>query len=72
MGAVWAVEAGMLVRYSRTLHRFGAAGAWRAALDSAEIALRDERRGLAAGEVFRPLEPVGVVAPVMAFNGPLS
>ncbi|MBC3191723.1 aldehyde dehydrogenase family protein [Pseudonocardia sp. C8] len=71
MGAVWAVEAGMPVRYSRTLHRFGAAGAWRAALDSAEDALRDERRDSPLGEVLVRREPAGVVAAVMAFNGPL-
>ncbi|WP_167756455.1 MULTISPECIES: aldehyde dehydrogenase family protein [unclassified Amycolatopsis] len=71
MGAVWAVEAGMPVRYSATLHRFGAVGAWTAALDQAEDALRPERRSTPLGDVLVKHEPAGVVAGIMAYNGPL-
>ncbi|MDQ0382554.1 aldehyde dehydrogenase family protein [Amycolatopsis thermophila] len=71
MGTVWAVESGMPVRYSRTLHRFAAVGAWRTLLDSAENVLRDTVRGSALGDVVVRREPAGVVAAIMAYNGPL-
>ncbi|MEJ2870454.1 aldehyde dehydrogenase family protein [Actinomycetospora sp. OC33-EN08] len=71
IGHVWALEAGMPVRYSRTLHRFGAVGAWNAALECAVDALRDDVRPSPLGETVVRREPAGVVAAVMAFNGPL-
>lgn len=71
LGLMWAVEAGMPVRYSKTLHRFGAVGTWTALLDAAEDALRDEVRPSPLGDVIVRREPAGVVVAVMAFNGPL-
>ncbi|MFC7017756.1 aldehyde dehydrogenase family protein [Streptomyces viridiviolaceus] len=71
MGTVWAVEAGMPVRYSATLHRFGAVGAWTSALAHAEDALRPEHRGTPMGDVIVQHEPAGVVVGIMAYNGPL-
>ena len=71
MGTVWAAEAGMPVRYSATLHKFGAVGAWQAALDSAEDALREDVRTSPLGEVVVRREPAGVVLAIMAYNGPL-
>ncbi|MCD2197647.1 aldehyde dehydrogenase family protein [Actinomycetospora endophytica] len=71
IGRLWALEAGMPVRYSRTLHRFGAVGSWNAALECAADALRDDVRPSPLGETIVRREPAGVVAAVMAFNGPL-
>lgn len=71
IGRLWALEAGMPVRYSRTLHRFGAVGAWTSALEYAADALRDHVRESPLGEVIVRREPAGLVAAVMAFNGPL-
>lgn len=71
LGLLWAAEAGMPVRYSRTLHKFGAAGAWNAAIAAAEDALADERRPGAMGDVVVRREPAGVVVGVMAYNGPV-
>ncbi|MBF6245732.1 aldehyde dehydrogenase family protein [Nocardia elegans] len=71
MGTVWAAEAGMPVRYSATLHKFGAAGAWSAALECAADALRDDPRKSLLGEVVVRREPAGVVLAIMAYNGPL-
>lgn len=71
MGTVWAAEAGMPVRYSATLHKFGAAGAWSAALECAVDALRDDTRKSLLGEVLVRREPAGVVLAIMAYNGPL-
>jgi acyl-CoA reductase-like NAD-dependent aldehyde dehydrogenase len=68
---VWAVEAGMPVRYSSTLHRFGAVGTWNAVLDCAEDALRDDIRSSPLGDVLVRREPAGVVLAIMAYNGPL-
>lgn len=71
MGAVWAVEAGMPVRYSRGLHNIAAVSAWKTLLASAEDALLAERRRTALGEVLVLREAAGVVAAIMAYNGPL-
>ncbi|AHH17612.1 aldehyde dehydrogenase family protein [Nocardia nova] len=71
MGTVWAAEAGMPIRYSATLHKFGAAGAWSAALECAVDALRDDTRKSMLGEVLVRREPAGVVLAIMAYNGPL-
>lgn len=71
METVWAVEAGMPVRYSRTLHRFGALSAWATALASAESVLRDDRRSSPLGDVLVRREPAGVVVAIMPYNGPL-
>lgn len=71
IGAVWAAEAGMPVRYSRTLHRFAAVGAWRTLLAVAEDTLRDDVRRSPLGDVVVRREPAGVVAAIMAYNGPL-
>lgn len=72
IGRVWAVESGIPVRWSRTLHRFAAAAAWRTALDVAEPALAPETRTTAVGEVLIEHEPVGPVLAVMPYNGPLT
>lgn len=71
LGAVWAVEAGMPVRYSSTLHKYAAVAAWRSALNSVEDALRSDVRSSPLGEVVVQREPVGVVLAIMAYNGPL-
>jgi acyl-CoA reductase-like NAD-dependent aldehyde dehydrogenase len=71
MGRVWALEAGMPIRYSRTLHKFGAVGAWTASIAAAEDALREERRAGPMGEVLVRREPAGVVVGILAYNGPL-
>ncbi|MFI0797855.1 betaine-aldehyde dehydrogenase [Amycolatopsis lurida] len=71
LGVVWAVEAGMPVAYSAILHKFGAAGGWRSALDSAEAALREDVRHSPLGDVLVRREPAGVVVAIMAYNGPL-
>lgn len=71
MGTVWAVEAGIPVRYSRTLHKYGALSAWKTALASAESVLRDDRRRSPLGEVLVRRDPAGVVVAIMPYNGPL-
>jgi acyl-CoA reductase-like NAD-dependent aldehyde dehydrogenase len=71
LGAVWAVESGMPVRYSRTLHRFAAVAAWRTLLASAGSVLCDDSRESALGDVVLRREAAGVVAAVIAYNGPL-
>ncbi|WP_081654952.1 aldehyde dehydrogenase family protein [Amycolatopsis orientalis] len=72
IGLVWAVEAGIPVRWSRTLHRFAAKAAWRTALAAAEEALAPETRSTPVGEVRIEREPVGPVLAVMPYNGPLT
>lgn len=71
LGTVWAAEAGMPVRYSATLHKYGAAGAWNSALDCAVDALRDDRRSSLLGDVVVRREPAGVVVAILAYNGPV-
>jgi len=71
MGVLWALEAGMPVRYSKTLHRFGAVGAWRTAIESAEAVLAPSTRPSPLGEVTVLREPAGVVLAIMSYNGPL-
>lgn len=71
LGTVWAVEAGMPVRYSRTLHKFGAVGAWEAELAGAADVLRDVVRPSPLGETVISHEPAGVVVGIMSYNGPL-
>lgn len=71
MDLLWAAEAGMPVRYSHTLHTFGAVGAWNAAIAAAADALVDDRRPGPLGAVLVRREPAGVVVGVMAYNGPL-
>jgi acyl-CoA reductase-like NAD-dependent aldehyde dehydrogenase len=71
MERVWAVEAGFAVRYSRTLHRFGAIGAWQTALDVAENVLAPQHRESPLGRVVVSHEPAGVVFAIMSYNGPL-
>lgn len=68
---VWAVEAGMPVRYSRTLHRFGAVGAWQTALACAEGVLHEDLRQSPLGAVSVRREPAGLVVAIMSYNGPL-
>jgi acyl-CoA reductase-like NAD-dependent aldehyde dehydrogenase len=69
---LWAHEAGMPVRYAKTLHRFGAVDAWRTALASADEALRDEHRESPLGDVVVTREPAGVVLGILPYNGPLA
>ena len=71
IGRLWAVEAGMPVRYSRNLHRYGAVAAWGAALAVAEQALADEWREGATGRLLVRREPAGVVVGVLAYNAPV-
>ncbi|SFW79888.1 aldehyde dehydrogenase family protein [Amycolatopsis australiensis] len=71
LGTVWAVESGMPVRYSRTLHRFAAVAAWRTLLESAGNVLCDDSRESALGAIVLRREAAGVVAAVIAYNGPL-
>jgi acyl-CoA reductase-like NAD-dependent aldehyde dehydrogenase len=71
IGQLWAAEAGMAVRYSRTLHKFGAVGAWNSAMAAAAEALAERRRSGPMGDVLVRREPAGVVVGVMAYNGPL-
>ena len=68
---VWAVEAGIPVRWGRTLHRFAAATAWRTALAVAEEALATQVRSTPVGEVRIVHEPVGPVLAILPYNGPL-
>ncbi|MGY2114912.1 aldehyde dehydrogenase family protein [Nocardia gipuzkoensis] len=72
IGAVWAVESGIPVRWSKTLHRFAAQAAWRTALASAEAALAPETRSTPVGEVLLEHGPVGPVLAVLPYNGPLA
>ncbi|MFG2657303.1 aldehyde dehydrogenase family protein [Streptomyces sp. NPDC048425] len=72
IGNVWAVEAGMTVRWSRTLHRFAAATAWRGALDAVEQTLAPEIRSTPVGEVRIEHAPGGPVLAIMPYNGPLA
>lgn len=71
IGTLWAIEAGMPLRHSGTLHKFGAVGAWTAALQVAEDALREEMRSSALGDVLVRREPAGIVVAVLPYNGPL-
>ncbi len=71
MGIIWAAEAGMSLRHSRSLHRYAARVAWRAALAAAETTLADEVRPGAPGEVIIRHEPAGVVVGIMSYNGPV-
>jgi acyl-CoA reductase-like NAD-dependent aldehyde dehydrogenase len=71
IGRLWAAEAGMALRYSKNLHRFGAVVAWGSALAAAEEALTDQWRPGASGALLVRREPAGVVVGVMAYNGPL-
>ncbi len=71
MEAVWAAEAGMPIRYSRTLHKFGAVGAWTTLLASATDVLAEQRRESPLGPVTVSREPAGVVVGIMSYNGPL-
>ncbi|TSD92954.1 aldehyde dehydrogenase family protein [Skermania sp. ID1734] len=68
---LWAVEAGIPVRWGRTLHKFGAVAAWRGALQEAEQALAPEVRDTSVGKVNIEYEPVGPVLAIMPYNGPL-
>ncbi|GEM31261.1 aldehyde dehydrogenase [Nocardia neocaledoniensis NBRC 108232] len=68
---LWAVEAGIPVRWGRTLHRFAAVTAWRTALATAESALAAESRSTPVGPVSIEYEAVGPVVAVMPYNGPL-
>jgi acyl-CoA reductase-like NAD-dependent aldehyde dehydrogenase len=72
IGEVWAVEAGIAVRWSRTLHRFAAKAAWRTALESVEQALAPEVRQTPVGQVRIEHGPVGPVLAVLPYNGPLA
>jgi len=72
IGAVWAVEAGIPLRWSRTLHRYAAKAAWSTALAVAEQALAAETRTTPVGEVRIEHEPIGPVLAVMPYNGPLA
>lgn len=72
IGAVWALEAGIPVRWSKTLHRFAAKAAWRGALEVAAEALAAEPRQTPVGEVLIEHEPVGPVLAIMPYNGPLA
>ncbi|MFF0492412.1 aldehyde dehydrogenase family protein [Nocardia sp. NPDC004068] len=69
---VWAVEAGIPVRWGRTLHKFAATAAWRGALEAAEQALAPERRRTPVGEVSIEHDPVGPVVAIMPYNGPMA
>jgi betaine-aldehyde dehydrogenase len=71
IGLVWAVEAGIPIRWSKTLHRFAAAAAWRTALGVAEQALATDVRSTPVGEVRIEQHPVGPVLAIMPYNGPL-
>ncbi|WP_337821595.1 aldehyde dehydrogenase family protein [Amycolatopsis sp. A1MSW2902] len=71
IGELWAVEAGIPVRWGRTLHRFAAKTAWQTALASVEEALAPEVRATPVGEVRIEREPVGPVLAIMPYNGPL-
>lgn len=68
---IWAAEAGMPIRYSKTFHRFAAVGAWNSALEAAEAVLAPRERTSMLGYVQIWREPAGVVAAIMAYNGPL-
>ncbi len=72
IGEVWAVESGIPVRWSTTLHRFAARTAWRTALASAEAALASEARTTPVGDVVIEHDPVGPVLAVLPYNGPLA
>jgi acyl-CoA reductase-like NAD-dependent aldehyde dehydrogenase len=71
LGRVWAVEAGMPVRYSRMLHKFGAVGAWNASIAAASEALEEKVVAGPMGDVLVRREPAGVVVGILAYNGPL-
>jgi acyl-CoA reductase-like NAD-dependent aldehyde dehydrogenase len=72
IGAVWAHEAGIPVRWSKTLHRYAARAAWKGALEAAEEALAPEPRQTPVGEVLIEHDPVGPVLAIMPYNGPLA
>ena len=65
IGQLWAAEAGMAVRYSRTLHKFGAVGAWNSAMAVAFEALAERRGSGPMGDVLVRREPAGVVVGVV-------
>jgi len=71
-GLAWALEAGMPLRWSRTLHRFAAKAAWSTALAAAAEALAPGVRSTPVGEVRLEHDPVGPVLAVMPYNGPLA
>jgi acyl-CoA reductase-like NAD-dependent aldehyde dehydrogenase len=71
LGRVWALEAGMPVRYSRMLHKFGAVGAWNASIAGASEALEEKIVAGPMGDVLVRREPAGVVVGILAYNGPL-
>lgn len=69
---IWAIEAGIPLRWGRTLHKYAATAAWRGALDAAEQALAPELRTTAVGEVSIEYDPVGPVVAIMPYNGPMA
>ena len=71
MGLIWAMEAGVPVKWSRTLHRYAAVTAWRTVLDAAEDALAATVRDTPVGRVRIERQPVGPTVAVMPYNGPL-
>src|SRR3954465_3292242 len=71
IGVLWAHEAGMPVRYGKTLHRYGAVAAWRSALAVAEDTLQTSDRESPLGSVSVIREPAGVVLGILPYNGPL-
>ncbi|MFF2316901.1 aldehyde dehydrogenase family protein [Arthrobacter sp. NPDC058097] len=71
MGLLWAAEAGMSLRHSKTLHKYAAATAWGSAIAAAEEALKDEVRSGAPGDVIIRHEPAGVVVGIISYNGPV-
>jgi acyl-CoA reductase-like NAD-dependent aldehyde dehydrogenase len=71
IGVLWAHEAGMPVRYGKTLHRYGAVAAWRSALAVAEDTLQTSDRESPLGSVSVVREPAGVVLGILPYNGPL-
>lgn len=71
LARAWAVEAGMPIRWGRTLHKHAARVAWTVALDSAVQTLTSEVRETAAGRVTIEHEPVGPVLAILPYNGPL-
>lgn len=71
LDVLWAIEAGMPIRYGRRLHRFATTEAWTSAVEEASSVLREQRRTSVLGDVLIRREPVGVVVAILPSNGPV-
>lgn len=68
---LWAVEAGMPLRYGNKLFRFATTDAWTSAVRDAGEVMTPERRTSGLGDVLIHREAAGVVVAILPSNGPV-